>query len=160
MAENKNIINQRDRLASPCMGICTTTYGDPVCKGCKRFVHEIADWSAYSEGQRTAVSERLQNQARNAVLSYFRIVDEKALWSYVEQENRVRYYPDWCPEHTVFQLLFYRIFSGFEALRECGVEPLPEYRSQSLEELVQHVDSLYNRLGQDYYNDHVVSQQG
>ncbi|MEM9624509.1 MAG: DUF1289 domain-containing protein, partial [Pseudomonadota bacterium] len=32
---------------TPCVGICSTTYGDLVCRGCKRFAHEIVQWNAY-----------------------------------------------------------------------------------------------------------------
>ena len=41
------------------MGICSTTYGDLVCRGCKRFAHEIIHWNGFDEGQREIVWERL-----------------------------------------------------------------------------------------------------
>ena len=44
---------------TPCVGICSTTYGDLVCRGCKRFAHEIVQWNGYDEGQQDAVRERL-----------------------------------------------------------------------------------------------------
>lgn len=44
---------------TPCMGICSTTYGDLVCRGCKRFAHEIIQWNGFDEAQRETVWERL-----------------------------------------------------------------------------------------------------
>jgi len=44
---------------SPCIGICSTTYGDFVCRGCKRFAHEVTGWNHYTRAQREAVWERL-----------------------------------------------------------------------------------------------------
>ena len=40
---------QKKRSSTPCLGICSTTFGDEVCKGCKRFAHEIVSWTKYSE---------------------------------------------------------------------------------------------------------------
>lgn len=44
---------------TPCMGICSTTYGDLVCRGCKRFAHEIISWNGFDESQRDIVWSRL-----------------------------------------------------------------------------------------------------
>ena len=41
------------------MGICSTTYGDLVCRGCKRFAHEIIAWNGFDEEQRDTVWARL-----------------------------------------------------------------------------------------------------
>ncbi len=41
------------------MGICSTTYGDLVCRGCKRFAHEIVSWNGFDESQRDLVWARL-----------------------------------------------------------------------------------------------------
>ena len=41
--------------STPCVGICSTTYGDLVCRGCKRFSHEIVAWNVYTDDQRERV---------------------------------------------------------------------------------------------------------
>lgn len=41
------------------MGICSTTYGDLVCRGCKRFAHEIIAWNGFADEQRSLVWQRL-----------------------------------------------------------------------------------------------------
>ncbi len=44
---------------TPCVGICSTTYGDLVCRGCKRYAHEIVLWNSFSADQRQRVLTRL-----------------------------------------------------------------------------------------------------
>ncbi len=45
---------------SPCIGVCSTTYGDLVCRGCNRFAHEVVQWNGYDDGQRDAIWGRLE----------------------------------------------------------------------------------------------------
>jgi len=49
----------RSRRKTPCVGICSTTYGDLVCRGCKRYAHEIIQWNAFSAKQRSTIWQRL-----------------------------------------------------------------------------------------------------
>jgi predicted Fe-S protein YdhL (DUF1289 family) len=49
------------RRPTPCVGICSTTYGDLVCRGCKRFAHEIVQWNGYDEDQQLRVWQRLKS---------------------------------------------------------------------------------------------------
>ena len=44
---------------SPCIGVCSTTYGDFVCRGCKRFAHEVVGWNQFTPAQKQVVWERL-----------------------------------------------------------------------------------------------------
>lgn len=48
-----------DPAGSPCIGVCSTTYGDLICRGCYRFAHEVTEWNAYRGEQRAAVQQRL-----------------------------------------------------------------------------------------------------
>jgi hypothetical protein len=61
------------------VGICSTTYGDLVCRGCKRFAHEIDQWNGYDDGQRQLVWERLYKLREGAVQAHLRIHDETRL---------------------------------------------------------------------------------
>ena len=64
---------------TPCVGICSTTYGDLVCRGCKRFAHEVANWNGYGAGQRDAVSQRLETLRDGSVGLFVRVADEPLL---------------------------------------------------------------------------------
>jgi predicted Fe-S protein YdhL (DUF1289 family) len=58
----------RNNRRTPCVGICSTTYGDLVCRGCKRFAHEIVQWNGYDDLQKDAIWTRL-HALRDEVVS-------------------------------------------------------------------------------------------
>lgn len=64
---------------TPCIGICSTTYGDLVCRGCKRFAHEIVQWNGFDDSQRDAVWQRLLTIRRGAVRDFVELLDPEKL---------------------------------------------------------------------------------
>lgn len=60
---------------TPCVGICSTTYGDLICRGCKRFAHEIIQWNGYQDDQRSLVWERLFKLREGALLTHASLID-------------------------------------------------------------------------------------
>lgn len=64
-----------DPRRTPCVGICSTTYGDLVCRGCKRFAHEIVQWNGYSDDQRARVWRRLDSLRDGCVAEFVAVVD-------------------------------------------------------------------------------------
>lgn len=64
---------------TPCVGICSTTYGDLVCRGCKRFAHEIVQWNGFQAPQRAAVWQRLTELREGAVSQFVVVVDREML---------------------------------------------------------------------------------
>ena len=65
--------------STPCIGICSTTYGDMICRGCKRFAHEIVAWNGYTDDQRERVWQRLYALRDDATAVYVAIADARAL---------------------------------------------------------------------------------
>ncbi len=61
------------------MGVCSTTYGDLVCRGCKRYAHEIVGWNGYSEDQRQRVWVRLNALLTDSVRAHLEVIDEAKL---------------------------------------------------------------------------------
>ena len=64
---------------TPCVGICSTTYGDLVCRGCKRFSHEIVQWNGYDKDQQGLIWDRLTS-LRDEVLDYLLVRNDEALY--------------------------------------------------------------------------------
>jgi predicted Fe-S protein YdhL (DUF1289 family) len=64
---------------TPCVGTCSTTYGDLVCRGCKRFAHEIVQWNGFDTDQRKLVWERLLALRSGAVSAVLEVHDEVRL---------------------------------------------------------------------------------
>ncbi len=65
--------------STPCIGICSTTYGDLVCRGCKRFSHEIVAWNVYTEDQRERVWTRLHALRDQATAVFVTVSNEQTL---------------------------------------------------------------------------------
>ncbi|EJP72264.1 MAG: Fe-S protein [SAR86 cluster bacterium SAR86A] len=77
---------QKKRSSTPCLGICSTTFGDEVCKGCKRFAHEIVSWTKYSQGEREIVNDRLEKFKIQILQHRFAITDKNLFESMLEEK--------------------------------------------------------------------------
>ena len=94
----------KNRSTTPCLGICSTTYGDDVCKGCKRFVHEIINWPKYSMDERAIVNDRLEEFKLLILKERFKVVD-KDLFASKLKENAINYNNSLDPLTWIFDLL-------------------------------------------------------
>ena len=92
------------RVPTPCIGVCSTGIGDVVCRGCKRYAHEVIDWNGYSEAQKRAISERLEQLLTQIVAAKLNVFDATLLASQL-QLQRVRYSAHKNPLVWVFELL-------------------------------------------------------
>lgn len=95
---------QKTRSTTPCLGICSTTYGDDVCKGCKRFVHEIIGWPKYSQEERALVNDRLEKFKVLILQDRFKVHD-KDLFQIKLKENAINYNNSMDPLTWIFDLL-------------------------------------------------------
>ena len=77
---------QKKRSSTPCLGICSTTFGDEVCKGCKRFAHEIVSWTKYSQEEREIVNDRLEKFKIQILQHRFAITDKNLFKSMLEEK--------------------------------------------------------------------------
>ena len=77
---------QKKRSSTPCLGICSTTVGDEVCKGCKRFAHEIVSWTKYSQEEREIVNDRLEKFKIQILQHRFAITDKNLFESMLEEK--------------------------------------------------------------------------
>jgi len=72
---------------TPCVGICSTTYGDLVCRGCKRFAHEIVQWNGYDEEQQQLVWQRLKSMRDEVLGQVVVCVDAQRFQNYCQREQ-------------------------------------------------------------------------
>ncbi|WP_374433329.1 DUF3717 domain-containing protein [Inhella sp.] len=47
---------------SPCIAICSTAQGDPICKGCGRSFAEVRDWPQLNPLEKRVVWRRIQHE--------------------------------------------------------------------------------------------------
>lgn len=53
-----------EKVKSPCIGRCSCTLGDDVCKGCGRTADQVRDWNGYSDKQKAEVLRVVENDKR------------------------------------------------------------------------------------------------
>ncbi|QSM00585.1 DUF1289 domain-containing protein [Oceanospirillum phage vB_OliS_GJ44] len=47
-------------IKTPCIGRCTCTLGDDVCKGCGRTADQVRDWNRYSDSEKIKVLQKIK----------------------------------------------------------------------------------------------------
>lgn len=138
------------RVRTPCIGICSTTsFGDRICRGCKRFNFEVINWNGYSETEKQAVQARINQFTQQLMAGKFRIVDQHRLES-VLQDFRVFYDPDLSPYfwlHHLLQKHLYRL----QSLAEVGVELLPAYGSQDVRDILLQINDELHALSEAHF---------
>ncbi|GAB2804434.1 hypothetical protein GCM10027040_36170 [Halomonas shantousis] len=68
-----------ERIVSPCVGLCSTTVGDRVCRGCQRTDREIHDWFGFGDGERRLRVCQLDALRIDVAGRYLRVVDAERL---------------------------------------------------------------------------------
>ena len=95
---------KKNRASTPCLGICSTTYGDNVCKGCKRFVHEVISWNKYTTKERELINLRLESFKVKILADRFTVHDPALLASQLEN-NGIIFNQSLDPLTWIFDLL-------------------------------------------------------
>ena len=127
--------------SSPCIGICSTTYGDLVCRGCKRFAHEVVDWNRYDEDQRQIVWVRLAELRDASVSGYVAVVDE-ALLARAATKLRLSAIPDQTPLTLAYETL--RRTRGVPDLAALGLAPAPSDSDTGPEQVFAAIDREFH----------------
>ena len=92
------------RIKTPCVGLCSTVYGDVVCRGCKRFHHEVINWNSYGDEEKRAVWTRLEVLLVQVMAAKLEVFDEQRLRSQLEQ-RQIRFVPQQSPYCWAYQLI-------------------------------------------------------
>jgi predicted Fe-S protein YdhL (DUF1289 family) len=80
------IINLAATL-TPCAGKCSTVFGDSVCRGCRRFSHEVIDWNKYSPEQKLLIWQRLDVQLDQILLPLVAVKDWQLLTEFLQSQQ-------------------------------------------------------------------------
>ncbi|WP_114417881.1 DUF1289 domain-containing protein [Marinospirillum perlucidum] len=127
-------------MKSPCVGFCSTTFGDPVCRGCKRTREEVDAWNQLTSEQQRQVWQRLWQQAQEVVSRYLRVEDADLLHQQLLR-RAIRHHPDAPPEAWVLDLL--RVGSEkIQDLQAYGIQRTPQAGDKS-------PAALFNQLTQE-----------
>lgn len=142
-------------VKTPCIGVCSTGIGDSVCRGCKRFSHEVIDWNSYTPVQKQAVDGRLSGFLSQCVSNKLRVLDKALLnWQLVVQQIRfVEHHDEYC---WVFSLL--KAGAGqIDNTGDYGFEVDLCYRDMPLIELRETIDQEFYILSEAHYERYMLS---
>ncbi len=136
-------------VKSPCIGVCSTGIGDSVCRGCKRYCHEIIHWNAYSNDEKRAILERVDALLSQVVKAKLTINDEALLQQQILLQ-KVRHDIFSQPYSWVFELLKVGA-SQIEDLSDFGCSVLPEFASMRMSDLRDSIDEDFYVLSSVHY---------
>ena len=140
---------RKNRSSTPCIGICSTTFGDDVCKGCKRFSHEITNWGKFSTDERAVVNSRLEQFKITLLEEKFTISDSELFESKMN-EFSINFNSSLEPITWIFDLL--RASSNKDLnVNDFGVEILPAFSDLSLVELRDLINQEMLQLSEAHY---------
>lgn len=137
-------VSARPLRRTPCVGVCSTTYGDLVCRGCKRYAHEIVGWNGYSDDQRERIWTRLIALLTDSVRAHLEVVDEGKLRA-VAGRLKLRDATALPPEVLAFRTLRTRAVP-LEAL---GLQP--RYAGHSSIDVARAIDTEFYLRSRAHY---------
>ncbi|MCY4656173.1 MAG: DUF1289 domain-containing protein [Gammaproteobacteria bacterium] len=140
-------LNRKKRL-TPCRSVCSTTYGDLVCRGCKRFAHEVTEWNHFGAERRDQIWERLETIYKQSIRACVRISStdlfDRVVSSTLDEAQS-------CKESEIYEVL-QKVEIPVVELGLTPVDSPPQIRSGELFQEIEH--EIYSRslhLYQYYY---------
>jgi len=135
-------------VKTPCIGVCSTVFGDEVCRGCKRFQNEVIDWNSYQDSQKIAVLSRLESLKTQIMESKISIVNKKLLQNQLDTLD-IKYVIDDNPFCWVFDLLR-QASQSIDSLQDFGVV-LKDGAENNLFELKKVIESELFSLSEAHF---------
>jgi len=141
-------------VKTPCIGVCSTGIGDSVCRGCKRFSHEVVNWNGYSEQQKQVIDRRLSGFLSQCVRNKLRVTDKDLLqWQLnVQQISYVVHHDEYCWAYSLLKAGA----SQIEKPANYGLELDIHYRDLPLKRLRELLDQEFFTLSQAHYDRYIA----
>ena len=141
------------RVKTPCIGVCSTGIGDRVCRGCKRFAHEVINWNSYSDEEKLTIDKRLGEFLSQCTRNKLRVLDAELLEQQL-QAQQVAYPAHRDPYCWAYALLKAGA-SQIDSPADFGLQIDAEYREISLAELRRAIDDEFYILSEAYYERYI-----
>jgi uncharacterized protein len=141
-------------VKTPCIGVCSTGIGDVVCRGCKRFAHEVINWNSYTADQKRIIDDRLSGFLSQCVASKLRVTDKPLLeWQLAVQQIA------FVPSHDEYCWAFTLLKAGASQIddtRDYGIQIDIDYRELALSALRDLIDREFFALSQAHYERYML----
>ncbi len=141
---------------TPCIGVCSTSYGDHICRGCKRFSHEVTGWIKYSDTEKSLVNERLQKFKITILEDKFTIIDSEKLKNKLKDAN-ISFNQELDPLCWVFDL--FRTFTIEDIdLEEVGIALKGEFSGMALSKIKEDINKEFFELSLAHYERYIIGE--
>lgn len=131
------------RIASPCIGVCSTTVGDSVCRGCQRTSSEIVEWFGMTSTQREQRMKQLDVMREQVAEPFFSVVNTELLNDQLKR-HRIRIRDDQPPLSCAVELLR----TGRRQMRDLSRYGLVAHRAGSIESLYEQLCVALNEAAE------------
>ena len=135
---------------TPCIGVCSTTsVGDSICRGCKRYAFEVIRWNAYQDDEKESVLRRIEALTVQIMQDKLHVVSRQALLEAMARFSlpvNMALSP-YCWINTLFQKAPLQQL----VLEECGLLVAPAYATLSTQALADLVDEQLLTLCQAHF---------
>jgi len=125
-----------------------------VCRGCKRFHHEVIHWNGYNEDEKRAVWMRLEQLLVQVMVAKLEVFDPALLRQQLEA-RKIRFVPHQSEYCWAYQLIARgaRVINNLEAY---GMVLLPEFRDWELPDLRDAIDREFFLLSEAHYQRYIA----
>ena len=141
-----------NRTRTPCVGICSTTYGDNVCRGCKRFSFEVINWNAFKPEERESVWKRLEKLKSQIMDSRLKIFDPKKLEESINH-FQLKIKDDLNDLSKAFEVIK-QVSESFNNLEEFGIEVFE--KNKPLISLKEEIENELYILSKAHYEKYFI----
>ena len=141
-----------NRTRTPCVGICSTTYGDDVCRGCKRFSFEVINWNTFKPEERESVWKRLEKLKSQIMASRLKVFDSKKLEKSIKH-FQLKIKDDLNDLSKAFEVIK-QVSESFNNLDEFGVDVFE--KNKSLTALKEEIESELYTLSKAHYEKYFI----
>lgn len=129
--------------SAPCIGFCSTTYGDLICRGCYRNLHEVLHWSRLSSNEKQDFYDKIAKLAEKELAQLIKITEPKLLEEWAHQ---LLVYCQDPAKRSVFYDLIQALQQGINIVESSGACQLRDSLSP-LREVYRKVDqAIYAQL--------------
>ena len=136
------------KVKTPCVGVCSTVFGDEVCRGCKRFQHEVIEWNGYTDDEKEKVWDRLESLKVKIMKSKFSI-ENNALLKEKLDFYKISYYEKVNAYCWIFDLIK-QASKSIEAIEDFGLK-LKSNKPLNLQNLKDQIEDELFTLSEAHY---------
>lgn len=144
-------------VKTPCIGVCSTGIGDRVCRGCKRFAHEVIHWNSYDNAQKLLIEQRLEDFLSRCVRNKLQVTDSDILRR--ELDSRRISYPQQRDCYCWAYCLLQAAASQIPDPAAFGLMIEAQYRDLPLATVWQAIDDEFFILSDAWYERYLSASQ-